>query len=190
MEEEWKQIEGFPKYFVSNMGKVKSCANRKPRILKPGASCGGYLFVNIRNELSIKLVYLHRLVADYFLEDKRDGHRKVVDHINWVVTDNRASNLQILTQQENCLKQNPMKKTSKFRGVHWHKRNKMWLVNKLHNGRQIFIGTFHDEHEATMAFETITDHELDLILKFRAELRALKKRGVNAVSVLKQLGLR
>ena len=52
MEEEWKEIKGYPDYLISNHGRVKSFKYDKEdgRILKPHISTRGYSQVNLWDE--------------------------------------------------------------------------------------------------------------------------------------------
>ena len=78
MEEIWKNIEGYPNYMVSNLGRVKSLKriiiitdgkkkNIKDRILKPRLNSNGYLCVSFSNNAKVKPQYVHRLVAQTFI---------------------------------------------------------------------------------------------------------------------------
>ena len=49
-----------------------------------------------------KNYYVHRFVYECFNSIIPDG--KVIDHVNNIKDDNRLCNLQLMTQQENCLK--------------------------------------------------------------------------------------
>ena len=102
--EEWKPIEGYEDYMVSNMGRIRSIAkNRRfksERILKPARYSNGYLFVILcRNKDDHKSHMIHRLVAKAFLENP--DNKQEVNHINGNKQDNRADNLEWCTASEN-----------------------------------------------------------------------------------------
>ena len=90
-------------YYASNMGRIysspsKSNVNKNGLVLSPGARGNGYLGVVLR-KVSNKSVSVHRLVAKCFVENP---HRKPqVNHINGDKTDNRACNLEWVTNAEN-----------------------------------------------------------------------------------------
>ena len=72
MEEIWKDIKDYPNYMVSSMGRVKSLGNdktRKEKILKPVKNNYGYLNVVLHNNGKRKMITIHRLVAEAFIEN-------------------------------------------------------------------------------------------------------------------------
>ena len=93
----WKEIEGFPGYKVSDNGLV---LGMKGMILKPSTNRDGYMFVGLYREKKYYNRKIHRLVAEAFVEGFRNG--LVVNHINGNKRDNRASNLEWVTQAENA----------------------------------------------------------------------------------------
>lgn len=102
MKEIWKCIEGYPNYMVSSMGRVKSLGNdktRKEKILKPIKNNYGYLNVVLCNNEKRKMITIHRLVAEAFMENL-DG-KPLIDHINTIRDDNRVENLRYCTYKEN-----------------------------------------------------------------------------------------
>ena len=94
--EKWREVEGAPDYLVSDQGRVKALNYRnkgKECILSPGGQ--GYKTVSIHG----KNCYVHRLVAKAFIpnpENKSD-----VNHINCDTNDNRVTNLEWTTRDEN-----------------------------------------------------------------------------------------
>lgn len=106
IEEVWKPIKGHEgRYEISNFGRVRSLDMKvfngrvyhdKPgRILK-GSKFGNYSGVFLgRNSRG----YIHRLVAETFLENPLN--KKTVNHIDGNKNNNRADNLEWLTQEEN-----------------------------------------------------------------------------------------
>ena len=120
LEEEWRDILGYEGlYQVSNLGNVrsldriitqnntqwgKSMERRiKGQLLTPTDNGNGYKIVGLRREYNGLYVkknhYVHRLVAEAFLGCV--GQDKVINHIDYDTSNNKASNLEITTQAKN-----------------------------------------------------------------------------------------
>lgn len=98
------------------------------------------------------LFTIHVLVAIAFKEHIPNGNVLVVDHINNIKTDNRATNLRIVTNRENCSKR-IKSYSSKFIGVSWDKARKMWVSAIQIKGKHRHLGHFDDEEEASKAYQ-------------------------------------
>lgn len=101
--ENWKVIKEYPRYSVSDNGRVKNNASNK--IISQRQATNGYMRVNVRTgaekyEKPITLS-VHRLVAEYFLP-KVDG-KEYVNHKDCDKTNNFASNLEWCTAKENSI---------------------------------------------------------------------------------------
>lgn len=85
MEEKFETIKGFgAKYIVSNFGRV---FRNNGKELKPGTNNCGYKYVILCNNGTRKKMYVHRLVADAFVE-KKNGYNEI-NHID----ENKANNI-------------------------------------------------------------------------------------------------
>lgn len=97
--EVWKPIKGYEGlYEVSNYGNVKSLFNSE-KILHPTDNGSGYLTINLRKDGKRKSFYIHRLVASAFVGNPNNVN--VVNHLDFNKFNNRASNLEWVTQKEN-----------------------------------------------------------------------------------------
>lgn len=113
MSEIWKDIKGYEGlYQISNQGRVKSLqewnGNRhsasyrnRERILKPTDNGHGYLIVGLKKETKRKNHYIHRLVAEAFVENPKKN--KYVNHLDYDKANNKADNLEWCSQKENVL---------------------------------------------------------------------------------------
>ena len=88
-------IDGFDKYFVSNMGNVKS--DKTNRMLKIQKKLG-YSTVVLSNTSKSYCFLVHRLVAKAFIPNPEN--KLTVNHINHDTYDNRVENLEWNTQKE------------------------------------------------------------------------------------------
>lgn len=107
----WKDIENYEGlYQVSNLGRVKSLGRvvkrtdgrirtLKERIRKPVLDTKGYVITNLYKESKGKNFYVHRLVAETFIDNV--DNKLEVNHINGVKDDNRLVNLEWNTRSEN-----------------------------------------------------------------------------------------
>lgn len=102
-EEKWKRVADFPTYEISNLGRVR---NSSGKILKPQVNPkNGYSQIMLHNGINgkkVKLHYVHRLVATYFLPQPQAG-QKQINHKDSDRQNNTASNLQwkYASDQEN-----------------------------------------------------------------------------------------
>jgi hypothetical protein len=162
--EKWKDIVGYEKiYQISDLGRVKSLSrtiynhgtnpfNSKEKILKGALLKNGYISVALRLNNKQKTFYIHILVAMAFLKHIPCGFVLVVNHKNFVKTDNKKINLEIVTNRENSNKKH-LKSTSKYVGVSWNKCNNKWQCYIRHKGKAVFLGHFINEEEAGKAYQ-------------------------------------
>ena len=167
IEEIFKDVIGYEGlYQVSNLGNVKSLERIairpksgnyivKEKILKPGKDGNGYYLVILSKDCKRKTIKIHVLVAMAFLGHVPDGTTKIVpDHKNDIITDNRASNLELITHRQNIQKAYLSRKTSsKYTGVSWSKQNKKWRAQIKINDKVKNLGYFTDEYQAHLAYQ-------------------------------------
>lgn len=102
--EEWRTIDGFPSYAVSNIGNIKRTAPGlgtfpgRMRSLRPGRC--GYASVRLTNGARKDTMLVHRIVAVAFVPRGRPDQFEV-NHKNGIKTDNRAENLEWCSRSEN-----------------------------------------------------------------------------------------
>lgn len=84
-------------YSVSNLGNVKN--NTTNRILKGKLSKSGYLYVDLWVNGIVKQNSIHRLVAEYFVDNQNQYNE--VNHIDENKLNNNASNLEWCTHLKN-----------------------------------------------------------------------------------------
>lgn len=152
----WKDIPDYEKmYQASNLGRIKSLPRRwvtKEKILKPSKNVHGYLVVNLLKDNIQKTIQVHQLVAMAFLNHKRCGFELVVNHINHITTDNKLSNLEIVTSRQNS-NHKKIKGYSNYSGVTFNKKNKNWVSQIKIKGKSKYLGCFQNELEASNAYQ-------------------------------------
>lgn len=124
-QEKWKYItQTNQTYQVSNLGNVKGKKNNllKPIIMKIGYS---KVALSLGNK-KVLHKYIHRLVAQEFLNYNFKNKSLVINHINGNMLDNRVDNLELVNRRENAL--------------HWVKKNRSSLAGRKRTG---FCGRGH-----------------------------------------------
>ncbi len=106
---QWKTVKDFPNIKVSNTGIVIN--TKRGTIVKGSTTPKGYKTVQLsimeNNNCRKKNYYLHRLVAECFIEDY--SAEKDVHHIDLDKSNNNISNLQCLTKEEHFEIHNKLK---------------------------------------------------------------------------------
>jgi len=95
-----KQVYNNHKYIVFKDGIIYN--NVRKTIVKPIKNASGYCYVTISNNKTKKNHYVHRIVADHFIENK-DTKKSQVNHKNKKRDDNKLENLEWVTPSENQL---------------------------------------------------------------------------------------
>lgn len=156
MEEIWKDIAGYEgKYQVSNLGNVKStvrCVSKDYVILKPRIHTGGYVRVTLPVPAGRVDRYIHRLVAQAFIENP--NNEQYVNHIDGDKKNNAVVNLEWVNKRENINHyiQNCKVKTSRYTGVSLE--NNCWSA-VLYIGKQAFyLGGYKTEDQAAIAYKS------------------------------------
>jgi hypothetical protein len=121
---------------------------------------------------------VHSIEASAFYGYNPKTDNVVVDHINGIRSDNRLSNLRLITQRENVSCGFMSKGTkSKVTGV-FKIRNK-WTVYIRKDGINIFIGSFDDKYEAGRWYsDAVYSIENNLPIKIKKAVYASTYNGV------------
>ncbi len=102
MQEIWKDIKNYPKYQVSNLGRVKSLnynSTGLSKVMKLAKTTKGYLCVCFYKDKKSHVKPVHRVVAEAFLPNL--DNKPQVNHINGDKTNNRVDNLEWCDNQYN-----------------------------------------------------------------------------------------
>ena len=186
MEKEiWKQVTGFENYYISNLGNVKSVKKGSSKILKLGSATNGYKQITLCNNGVRKLFKIHHLVAFEFLNHKPYHISKlVINHINNDRTDNRLSNLELVTHRDNNNKRSKNyidKYTSKYAGVSFCNARKKFKAGIKIGDKSVHLGYYESELEGhkvyLKAVEIINEYNGNS-LEFRDKLVVKRKNTV------------
>ena len=95
----WIDIKNSSNYEVSDQGEVRNKTTKQ--VLKPYVMPNGYCQVSIKfdGDTKFKKVYVHRLVAEEFLDNSEN--KREVNHKNGNKEDNGVNNLEWVTSSEN-----------------------------------------------------------------------------------------
>lgn len=112
MDEMWKAVDGFDGFYeISNMGRIRSldriCGkmpsgadrNWTGKMMTPVDNGRGYLIIHLKRDGKRYIRYIHRLVAEAFLE--KPAGCNVVNHIDYNTRNNSCTNLEWCTQKAN-----------------------------------------------------------------------------------------
>jgi hypothetical protein len=152
-----KQVKGYEGlYELTHDFKVKS-VKRKNRLndkyLKQNISNMGYIFYNLCKNGFSKTVYLHKIIADLYLDNPLG--LTIVDHIDGNKQNNNVENLRWCSQRENIHYYTSKResKSNNYVGVFRRWDNKKWVAKIYINNKQKYIGSFDSEQEAYDAYE-------------------------------------
>jgi len=157
-------LDKCPNFHPSRAAKVQ---NHTPRLIP--LTRGQFAVVDAKDYpvLSQYTWFAEGTDKNYYAVRKENGksikmHRQitnapdhlVVDHIDHNGLNNRNNNLRLATFTQNCQNQRRLShKTSKYKGVHWNKRQKKWAAQIHCNNKKYYLGYFHDEIEAAKAYD-------------------------------------
>jgi hypothetical protein len=154
--EEWRPIKDYPEYEISSEGRVRNAKkhskDEKEHIRVPDINSKGYARLRLVREGKIIRKFVHRLVAETFLENP--DAKEMVDHINGDNKDNRLVNLRWSTRSENMLngKVRKDKKHTTLRNVVKNGKHYRWKV--CVRGQIHISKNFSTEQEAYADFLT------------------------------------
>lgn len=142
--EVWKQIED-TMFSISNYGNIRN--DKTGIILKTQSNDKGYQVVRVTINRIKRTFRIHRLVAEYFLDNPE--HKEQVNHIDCNKNNNRADNLEWCTNKEN---------------VHHAIKNGLWKsvfdgALKENDNRKKKIIAKNIETKEEKIFESVADAE-------------------------------
>ena len=129
----WKKIENYPKYEISDCGLVM---NSRGNILKPRKHYKGYLEIYLSENGKRKNFKIHRLVAQAFIPNP--DNKPQVDHINRIRNDNHVDNLRWSTSSEN--QQNTVHQCDNklgIKNISYCEIRKRYQYNKMIQGKRV-----------------------------------------------------
>ena len=94
-----KKIDGYENYYVFENGKIYNTARKS--YLKPVPNASGYSYVTLCKNKKKNNKYVHRLVAEHYLDNP--DKKPQVNHKNKNRSDNRKENLEWVTESENVI---------------------------------------------------------------------------------------
>ena len=115
------------------------------------SNCNGYLQTGINN----KLFLFHRIVyyahnQDWDIYDSSANNQ--IDHIDRDKLNNNISNLRVVNNRENSLNTDFI---DNAKGYCYHKQTKKYMTRIFLNNKQIHLGLFDTEIEASIKYQKV-----------------------------------
>lgn len=169
--EEWKDIKGYEGFYqVSNLGNVRSVERivcysdgRKFKYHSQKRKFGvndGYLFVPLTKDQKAKNRYVHRLVAEAFIDNPYN--KKYINHKDYNRANNVYTNLEWVTAKENTAHSLCHFDTSKiplpstgYRYIHWRSKRGIYEIVVKHK----YVGQTKTLEEAIKKRDEFCDNE-------------------------------
>jgi hypothetical protein len=157
----WKPVNGFEEFYeVSNYGRVRSkdrlkkvpfnrVGIQKGKLLKMSINSKGYLRVRLNLNANSKSYFVHRLVAQAFIDNP--NNLPVINHKDFNPLNNNVENLEwttLLGNMQYSAVRGRFKKTTQ-----WREKAKKWLDEKM---AKSVIGTNIKTGE-TIIFKALND---------------------------------
>ena len=95
--EQWKVINDFPNYEVSDQGNVRNSMTR--RVLKPSYCSNGYQMIDLQKDSKRHHKLVHRLVGQSFISNL--DNLPCIDHIDGCKDNNCVDNLRWCSRKQN-----------------------------------------------------------------------------------------
>ena len=155
--EEFKKIDDYDNYEISNMGNVKNTNTN--RILKPRKNRGYYIVDLSKNGIR-QTFSIHRLIALHFIPNPQN--LREIDHIDQNKTNNSISNLRWISKSNNNRNRPKFKNSSsKYMGVYFDKHAGKYKAQIKINNKNKYIGYYEKEEDAARAFDDyVKQHNL------------------------------
>jgi len=95
-----------------------------------------------------KSIMMHRLILGLKKNDSTQA-----DHVDGNGLNNRRSNLRVCTNQQNQFNQrHQIGKSSKYKGVCWNKKDKIWTAQIRKDQKSYHLGSFRNERDGALAY--------------------------------------
>ena len=168
--EEYKVIDGYDNYEISNMGNVR---NKKTGLILKQALRNGYYCVGFSNNGNRKGFRVHRLIALHFIPNPLN--KELVDHIDRNPLNNSINNLRWATPSENNMNKSILKNNKSTKtGVYYDKHINRWLVKMYINGIQKHIGNYLNFEDAVKVRKEQEDIHYKEFQAFQNEIDRLE----------------
>lgn len=141
----WKTVKQNDKYEISNTGLVK---RTDTGYILNGCITSGYKTVKLTFDNSQqKRFYIHRLVAEHFINNSDPKNKTLVNHINGNKLDNRMENLEWVSPRENNLHYYQQIKKQQKEKKHFEKP----IPVNQYDLNKVFIAAFPSLKQASLA---------------------------------------
>ena len=143
---DYRRIENYPDYIISNYGEVYSLKFGKVREMKTTLDSNGYEQVSLQQHTK----KIHVLVGNAFI-GTREGQMSY-DHVDRNKLNNRADNIRLATKSEQAINKNLGKNNSsghknirtKYQDNNYYwcieiRRNKKWVFEKVLNKKKFSL---------------------------------------------------
>lgn len=119
----FKQIKDFPNYYIDNSGKIYNIKSKK--YLKPTLTADGYHKIKLVDNENSKNTYIHRLVAEYYVENQNLEKYDIVNHKDCNKINNYYENLEWIDNKGNSIHSKQNIKAGNYKKVGQFKDGKL-----------------------------------------------------------------
>lgn len=176
--EQWRDVDGYDgAYQVSDLGRVRSQKSGEWKVMKAINDNRGYLQVQLSKDGKKKNFFVHRLVAQAFIEND-DDNKTQINHRNEIKSENRIWNLEWCTAQYNSTYNGLRKRQSRPK----YKQNEIKYLYNPELSIKDNLELFKD-NGICCSKATVTQLRKDLNLKHRSNYKRNKLKDIYRIDL-------